>query len=94
MGLDQQGVCSILRGMCISVYGLPVILCTTYSVSKAYSDALVDDTVMKSSNFDELKMKIDRILGVGSGWGSLGSSLVKSKKERRPQEQMGSFLYE
>jgi DNA-binding response OmpR family regulator len=71
---------------------MPIILCTTYSPSKGSSGYLyVDDIVMKSSNFDELKLKIARILGNAEKPLPRATRLVETEEEKRPQEQMRLF---
>jgi DNA-binding response OmpR family regulator len=64
-GMDEPGVWPLLRGVRQSGYHLPIILCDTYSVSKEFPEALVADRVLKSSNFDELKVKIKKVLKNG-----------------------------
>jgi CheY-like chemotaxis protein len=54
----------LLRDIRSNIHDIPIILCTTHSPSKKTQKYLgVDDIVMKSSNFHELKVKIKRFLG-------------------------------
>ena len=54
---------SILRKIREIEYDLPVIICSAYSVYKSdFSAVAADHYVVKSSNFDELKTKINEIL--------------------------------
>jgi DNA-binding response OmpR family regulator len=66
-GMDDQGVWKMLQGMRKSGYRLRVILSTPYSAANRLQEALVDDTVTKSSNLDQLKLKVRSILGDGKG---------------------------
>ena len=62
MNEDDSGI--LLRDIRSSAGDIPVILCTTYSPSKPSLEYWgVDDIVMKSSNFRDLKAKIHRLLG-------------------------------
>ncbi len=54
---------SVLRKIRETEYDLPVIICSAYSVYKSeFSAVAADHYVVKSSNFDELKIKIKEIL--------------------------------
>jgi len=54
---------SILRKIRELEYDMPVIICSAYSVYKCeFSAVAADYYVVKSSNFDELKIKIKEIL--------------------------------
>ena len=54
---------SILRKIREKEYDLPVIICSAYSVYKSdFAAVAADHYVVKSSNFDELKTKINEIL--------------------------------
>lgn len=54
---------SILRKIRETEYDLPVIICSAYSVYKSdFSAVAADHYIVKSSNFDELKNKVNEIL--------------------------------
>jgi two-component system response regulator len=58
---------TILRKIREIEYDLPVIICSAYSVYKSdFSAVAADHYVVKSSNFDELKNKINEILSYDS----------------------------
>jgi two-component system response regulator len=58
---------TILRKIREIEYDLPVIICSAYSVYKSdFSAVAADHYVVKSSNFDELKKKINEILSYES----------------------------
>jgi hypothetical protein len=67
---------------------LPIVLCTTYSVSKGFPEALVDYIFVKSSNLDALKVNIGTILGYKGEPVLTESVLVEREKERRSPVQM------
>jgi DNA-binding NtrC family response regulator len=90
MDTDENGM--HFRDIRSNHNSMSVILCTTYAPSMESSEYLnVDDIVMKSSNFDELKLKIARILGNAEEPVSSGTRLVESEEERRVQEQIRLF---
>jgi DNA-binding response OmpR family regulator len=86
--MDEQREWSLLQGMRKSGYRLPIILFTTYCASKGFPEALADDTVMKSSHLDELKLKIGKMLGNGGELVFPNTTLIESREEKRSQEQM------
>ncbi len=54
---------AVLRKIRETDYDLPVIICSAYSVYKSdFSAVAADHYVVKSSNFDELKNKVNEIL--------------------------------
>ena len=54
---------SVLRKIRETAYDLPVIICSAYSVYKSdFAAVAADYYVVKSSNFDELKNKVNDIL--------------------------------
>jgi two-component system response regulator len=58
---------SILRKIREIEYDLPVIICSAYSVYKSdFSAVAADHYVVKSSNFEELKTKINEMLSYES----------------------------
>jgi DNA-binding NtrC family response regulator len=90
MSTDDNGL--LFRDIRSNHNSMPVILCTTYVPSMESSEYLyVDDIVMKSSNFDELKLKIARILGNAGEPVSPRTRLVGSEAEKQSQEQMRLF---
>jgi DNA-binding response OmpR family regulator len=91
LAMGDQNIWDFLQGMPKSGRRLPIILCTSCADSARFPKTLVDDTVMKSSNLDELKLKIKKVLG-DRGDNNLISpdtALGEIKKEKQPEEQMG-----
>ena len=82
-GMDEPGVWPLLRGMRQSGYRMPIILCDTYRISTEFPEALVVDRVLKSSNFDELKAKIKKVLN--NGGQSISRDAVLRSKHLRKQ---------
>lgn len=61
--LDQESGLELLQQIARERESLPVILCTAYSSYKEdFSSWLADAYVVKSSNLDELKNEVRRIL--------------------------------
>lgn len=61
--LDQESGLELLQQIARERENLPVILCTAYSCYKEdFSSWLADAYVVKSSNLDELKNEVRRIL--------------------------------
>jgi DNA-binding NtrC family response regulator len=96
VSMDDQGMWDFLQRMQKSGCHLPIILCTTYSDSARFPKTLIDDTVVKSSNLDELKFKIRKVLGARKDHDRISSDtgLVEMKEEKRPEEQMRLFFQE
>ena len=86
--MGKQGIWSLLQGMRKSGYRLPIILSTTYSVSKGLPEALVDYIFVKSSNLNALKVNIGTILEYKGEPVLLERVLVEREKERRSPVQM------
>jgi DNA-binding response OmpR family regulator len=84
----KQGIWSLLQGMRKSGYRLPIILSTTYSVSKGLPEALVDYIFVKSSNLNALKVNIGTILEYKGEPVLPERVLVGREKERRSPVQM------
>jgi|GEM_PF-3863302 len=79
MWMYEQGVRRLFQGSMGSRYRLPTLVCTTYAKPKAFREPFVNDTVIKSSNLDELKFKVHKIMGNGrkhffQGSGSIGAN--------------------
>jgi len=61
--LDQESGLELLQQIAREQENIPVILCTAYSCYKEdFSSWLADAYVVKSSNLDELKNEVRRIL--------------------------------
>lgn len=61
--LDQESGLDLLQQIAREQENIPVILCTAYSCYKEdFSSWLADAYVVKSSNLDELKNEVRRIL--------------------------------
>jgi DNA-binding NtrC family response regulator len=61
--LDQESGLELLQKIAKEQEDIPVILCTAYSCYKDdFSSWLADAYVVKSSNLDELKQEVRRIL--------------------------------
>lgn len=90
MSMDDQGLWRYLQRMQNTGRRLPLILCTSYADSSRFPKALVDDTVMKSSNLDELKLKIRKILGNLDDHDLISSDtgLIEIKEVGQAEEQM------
>lgn len=86
--MGKQGIWSLLHGMRKSGYRLPIILSTTYSVSKGLPEALVDYIFVKSSNLNALKVNIGTILEYKGEPVLPERVLVEREKERRSPVQM------
>ena len=90
LSMSDQGVWDFLQRMQKTGRRLPLILCTSHADSMRFPKTLIDDTVMKSSNLDELKLKIRKVLGDRGDYDLMSpdAGLVERKKERRSEEQM------
>jgi DNA-binding response OmpR family regulator len=90
MSMDDQGLWRFLQTMQNTGRRLPLILCTSPFDSARFPKTLVDDTVMKSSNLDELKFKIRQILGNLEDHDLISpdTGLIEVKEVRRAEEQM------
>ena len=86
--MGKQGIWSLLQGMRKSGYRLPIILSTTYSVSKGLPEALVDYIFVKSSNLNALKVNIGTILEYKGEPVLPERVLFEREKERRSPVQM------
>lgn len=64
--LDQENGLALLQQIADEFVDLPVILCSAFSSYKDdFSSWLADAYVVKSSNLDELKCEVERILARG-----------------------------
>ena len=90
LSMSDQGVWDFLQRMQKTGRRLPLILCTPSFDSAGFPKTLIDDTVMKSSNLDELKFKIRNILGnlVDHDLISPDTGLIEVKEVGQAEEQM------
>jgi two-component system response regulator (stage 0 sporulation protein F) len=91
-GMDEPGAWPLLRGVRQSGYLMPVILCDTYSISTEFPEALVAGRVLKSSNFDELKAKIKKVLKNGEKSVSRDAVLRPAQLREQVMPQIDSSL--
>src|SRR6056297_3021128 len=62
--LDQENGLELLRTITRKKEGQPVVLCTAFSSYREdFSSWLADAYIVKSSNLNELKEQVNRILG-------------------------------
>ena len=87
--MGDKGVWGFLQRMQKTGRRLPLILCTWYSDSVKFPTTLVDDTVMKSSNLENLKLKIRKVLEDREDHDLISpdTGLVDIKEKRRSEEQ-------
>ena len=90
LSMSDQKIWDFLQRRQKSGRRLPLILCTSYSDSARFPKPLVDDTVMKSSNLEELKFKIRKVLGDQRNHDLIlpDTGLVEIKEEKRSEVQI------